>query len=442
MIDVSNRGLYAEALRQLKAYKAGIRNHRGRFIQIFLGLKYFQNQLPSMFSNQFVRTETLQQLLDDLYAKNSRPATACVLMLFQSNYLARTGLRGANTSAQNTWRNNFNIQKGIGCYAAAQDLASPTFLNASRLQCRHLVQNVEGSLEGAHCELSSAGSYRRDDHRKWLQIDPEGSGYSMVDMSNTSNFAPDVAPQGHRIPIFPLMAALYHDASPGLNIGSRPRVDVADFASDFNFSGTEMAVYFDQAITNRFNALLLNEFPESSYSEMPATPPPPAVAVAGGRTIEYPARRRKSASPAFPQPVLSGTPAPPPGSNSGWEAEQYVQSVLSAAGWTVHDVSRQRLGFDLLIQSGSRTRYIDVKSSLSACTPTLTAREWQVAQAKGSEYFLAVVENFDPTGENVIYWVPDPARVGSQPVLIAQYSVSRAWWTINTVPLAALRGTV
>ncbi len=54
--------------------------------------------------------------------------------------------------------------------------------------------------------------------------------------------------------------------------------------------------------------------------------------------------------------------------------------ALGEAGWTVHNVSRQQLGYDLYAQRGTQVRYIDVKSSLGYCTPSMTSREWQQAQ--------------------------------------------------------------
>src|SRR5215211_3382778 len=129
MINVTDSRLFASSLRELQLYKrAAGRGHRGRFVQLFLGMKFFQNELPSMFSHQFVLSAVLETLLDDLFAKASRPLDNCVLMLFKNRYLARSGVTApGHAGPQNTWRNNFDLQKGIGCYAPPQDLVSPTF---------------------------------------------------------------------------------------------------------------------------------------------------------------------------------------------------------------------------------------------------------------------------------------------------------------------------
>jgi hypothetical protein len=395
-------------------------------------MKFYQNELPSMFSGQFVNTEVLQTLLDDLYAKASRPLNDCVLMLFENRYHARTGLIGpGNKTAQNTWRNNFNLQKGIGCYAPPHDLASATFLNQSRVNCRYLRPAGHGILAGATCELcATAARYRNEDHRKWLRIDPGGAGYAVLDLMNVQNFTPYVVPLAIRIPVLPLIVALYHDALPGLVTATRKEVDVPDFAADFGFSDLELSTYFDLDRNNRFNAELLRAFPGTTFKTTGAAGPTTRVPVPPrGR-----ARRVRPRPTAPQQPILTGTPVPPPAINTGWECEQYVASALRHARWTVYDVSRQHLGYDLLAQRGRETRYVDAKSSLGLCTPTLTAREWQQAKMHGLAYVLAIVENFNPTEQATVYWVTDPANncVAREATQIT-HSIARSSWTTATV---------
>lgn len=428
MIDTQNALLYEAALRELQAFKRGVgRGYRGRFTQIFFALKFYQNQLPSVLSGQFVSIELLQQMLDDLYMKVSRPPNDCVLVLFDGNYLARTGIIGKdNTSPQNTWRNNLHIQKGVVCYAPPADLVDQAFLDQSRAQCRYLLPPANGTLAGASCSLCvSGGTYRREDHRKWLRLDPTDGGYAVVDMLNVSNFAPYVAPEGHRIPVLPLMLALYHWAPQGLITGSRTVIDTADFAIDFNFSPSELATYFDDSVTNPHNAALLAAFPHVTYSSFAALKP---GAGAPASTTSQPTL------PLLPFVVPEGTAVLPPQVNTGWDAEQYVAAVLQANGWSTHDVSRQRVGYDLWIQKGRDTRYVDVKSSLGYCTPTLTAREWQQAQIHGQRYILAIVENFSPTGENAIHWMPNPASARTaREAKVVQFSIPRSAWLAATV---------
>jgi hypothetical protein len=436
MVPRISAALFADALECLTAHKRSIgAEFRGRFVQIFLAMKFFQNSIPSMFSGSFITTEMLQSLLDDLFAKASRPANSCVLSIFEGNYLARTGLIGpANTTPQNTWRNNFNLQKGIGCYAPVAELSSPTFLNQERSQCRHLQSSMPGSLAGARCSLCTTGAaYRREGHRKWLRIDPGGNGYSATDLQNSANFAPYVAPQGARIPVLPLVVALYHDAEPGLSIGNRSTVSLADFASDFNFSDQEMSTYFDISMTHPLNARLTSSAAWGTGTSLGTSP----VVSGGGAGLVPAAASVPGAPPSAAQPVLGGTPTPPPNTNNGWDAEQYVAAALTEAGWTAHAVSRQQLGYDIFAQRGTQKRYVEVKSSLGLCSPSLTAREWRQASYHADSYILAVIEHFNPTAENVVYWVRDPAnRCSATLQTTISHGIARSSWAAVTVPLS------
>lgn len=431
MVPVTSSVLFADALACLTAHKRSIgRGYRGRFVQIFLAMKFFQNSIPSMYSGSFIATEVLQSLLDDLFAKASHPANSCVLSIFEGNYLARTGLVGpANTTAQNTWRNNLNLQKGIGCYAPPAELSSPTFLNQDRSQCRHIQTVTPGSLIDARCSLCPSGAeYRSESHRKWLRIDPGGNGYAATDLQNSANFAPYVAPGGSRIPALPLVVALYHDADPGLSIGTRPAVSLADFAADFNFSAQEISTYFDVSMTHPLNARLTNSAAWVAGSSLGSS----SVVSSCG-----PLATAAATSAPITQPVLGGTPTPPPNTNNGWDAEQYVAAALTAAGWTAHGVSRQQLGYDIFAQRGTQKRYVEVKSSLGLCSPSLTAREWQQASYHANSYVLAIVENFNATAQNVVYWVRDPAnQCMATPQTTISHGIARTSWAAATVPLS------
>jgi len=435
LLPTHDPGLFRLSLAQLIDYKTGVgRAQSGRFVQLFLGLKFYQNTIPSMFSGNFVSTEVLQTILDNLYARQSLPATECVLMLFEDSYLARTGLVGpGNSSPQNTWRNNFNLQKGIGCYASPTELSSPTFLAQSRALCPHLVSGTGGGLSHGRCALCPTGAtYRREDHPKWLRIDPGGGGYAVADMMNVTNFTGLIAPGGNRIPVMPLIIALYHDALPS-TLAVRPTgVDIPDFMTDFSLSAQEFSAYFDDAPSNPNNRTVLAAIGSASPPPpiLPTTPTPPFPTPTTGAPIP-PTR--------LMVPILSSTPVPPPAVLSGWPAEEYAREALVTAHWTVYNVSRQQVGYDLLAQKGRRTVYVEVKSSLGYCTPRFTEREWQMAAHHGQDYVLAVVENYNPSGTNGIFWIPNPAAtLTANPSLVRQFSVSRTAWQASAVPISRI----
>lgn len=428
MIPVDNQTLYREALACLREHKRQVgRGFKGRFIQIFLGMKFFQNSIPSIYSGSFITTELFQLLLDDMYCKSSRSADNCVLALFEDSYLARTGLTGpGNSSAQNTWRNNLNIQKGIGCYAPPADLSSLTFLDQDRRQCRYLQSAPGAGFAGGRCSLCPTGEYRNESHRKWLRIDPGGNGYAVTDLQNISNYLPYVAPAGVRIPVIPLIVALYYDAPPGLVTGTRSSVSIEEFAVDFNFSLQEIAAYFDTSLESPLNRRVV----QSAAWAMAEVVSAPAVPVQAQTAV---------ISPVVATPNLIGTPTPPPGVNTGWEAEQYVASALISSGWNAYVVARQQLGYDIFAQRGRQRRHIEVKSSLGLCSPSLTAREWQQAEYYQDEYILAIVENFNPVGQNVIYWVKNPAAncVSTRQTSIS-HSISRSSWVSAVIDISLL----
>lgn len=430
MIPVNNQDLFDVSLQQLAHYKKSVgRSFKGRFIQLFLGLKFYQNQIPSVRSGAFISSQDLQTLLDDLYTKSSDQ----VLMIFEGKYLARTGVtKAGNQGPQNTWRNHLNIQKGIGCYAPAATLATQAFLNQPRSQCQYLVTQHQNTFSGSHCNLCALASYRNEQHRKWLQIDVNHKGYAAIDSSDIKNFKPYVAAQ-LRIPVLPLIVALYYNASKGTILSQRNSVDIQDFESDFNLSYAEFSAYFDDSPLNQYNTAIIAAGGNFSYTQ--------AIRSPGNlpSNTQVPSQNSPPADGQLPSPVLSGTPVQPPKHNTGWEAQQYVFDALVNDGWTVNDVSNQQLGYDLWARKGRRTIFVEVKSSLAICVPTLTSREWQRARAHKSDYVLAIVENFASTKTNTVYWIPiSTVLSATKPVKTVNYSVPRSAWTTAISPLSQI----
>ncbi len=353
-------------------------------------------------------------------------------MLFENGYHARTGLVSSrNTTAQNTWRNNFNLQKGLGCYAPPNDLASQTFLNQDRAACPHLAQVTPGVFSGSSCQLCTTGAtYRNERHRKWLRIDPGGSGYAVVDLLNVPNFIPYVAPGGTRIPLLPLVVAMYRDALPGLVTGARRQVDTQDFATDFNFSLPELQAYFDDDPANAHNRRLMQAHPTiTTFTRLTAFvgPIPHQPAPAAPQARPHPGPGRPGRDPCCPLPP--STPGGPPRTTCSRPSLRRVGPSITCRG--------SGSATTLYARQRRHVRYVDVKSSLGYCTVTMTAREWQQAQFHGASYVLAIIENFNPSAQNTIYWVPDPSNTCShRAAQTVTYSVARTSWSAHTVPIA------
>ncbi len=176
-------------------------------------------------------------------------------------------------------------------------------------------------LSGATCQLCPTAALSNEQHRKWLRIDPGGNGFALVDMLNVSNFLPYVAPQA-RIPLLPLVVALYHDALSGLATGSRTQVDTQDFATDFNFSLQELQAYFDDDPASAHDQSLLHAHPTTTYTPFSAFP---------------------GAIPHQPAPAGAPAPIPPlprrhPGAAAGY------QSLVGCGG--LRDAGARRGGVD------------------------------------------------------------------------------------------------
>lgn len=436
MITVTNKTAYSKALALLKKHGDSNGNRfKGRFVQIFLGAKFFENEIPSMHSGSFIRISVIESLLDDLYAKMSRKPTEAVLSLFENRHLARTGLlKPGHSDKQNTWRNNFGLQKGMVCFAPVSDLSSATFIEQDRSECKHLKKFGVSGLAGSSCSLCPRSSkYRNESQPKWLRVDSNGAGFATIDMQMISNFAPVVSHNGNRIPILPLVIALYHDSDSGLAVGNRQTVSRQDFTTDFHFSDQEFGTYFETDPAHPLNAAML------APAKMTAKELLSWCSILAQAEPTPLAKKRQKPKVGLPAPILSGTPAPPPTANDGWQAEQFVSSLLSADGWEVYDTSRQQLGYDLFAQKGKRKRYVEVKSSLATCSPSLTAREWQQAKVHGNEYILAIVEKFKPTEENTVYWIPDPsARCVATMQRTVSHVIPRTSWITATVAISSL----
>lgn len=149
-----------------------------------------------------------------------------------------------------------------------------------------------------------------------------------------------------------------------------------------------------------------------------------------------------STAPAAPMPSPTPPPPPlpppaPPVANTGYSAEIQVGAFMANYGWTVSYVAREGCGYDLEATKTSggitETRYVEVKSSIKTCNSAiLTQNEWTIAETLGSDYWLAIVENFDETiAIPTIYWIQDPYNaVPSTASITTTYRINRGDWSL------------
>ncbi len=363
-------------------------NVRGRFVALYLGLRRMGPQLSGLGSGASTATVEIEHFLDSLYTKTHRSEPVVVLTaLFggstspSAGYSARTGETApGNKYPTNTWRNNFNIQKGIGCPAEADTITGLLQDPSIRLSCQHMAVDPEGRYT---CSLASA-AYRGDEHSIWLRIVPAG-GYQVVDLDNPSVYAGYLSPSGHRIPIFPLLAALYGFA-PASAYPQRPTVGIPDFAQDFRFTLQQVEELFDCDPDSPANADLL--------------------AIAQGQmVVGDPLQFEVAEQPNQMMPVLGVIMA----MNTGVGAEIAVAEELVANEWFVVYRGNQRgYGYDIEATRDGQSLCIEVKSSVGFTSPELTEAEWNAAQIHGDAYVLGVVD-FYGSDEQVIWYLRNPA---------------------------------
>jgi hypothetical protein len=383
------------ALSILESYGATT-SIRGRFVALYLGLRRMGDGIQPIGSGVATPANEIEQFLDDLYTKTHRPDPFVVLTApfgqstsSDAPYSARSGVIAPGRKyPTNTWRNNFAIQKGVGCPAEAAVIADLLDAPLIRLSCPHM----EADPEGHHvCGLANT-SYRGDEHSIWLRM-TEG-GYQVVELNAPRVYEGYLQPAGKRIPIFPLIGVLYGLAPVGA-YPNRSRVGIPDFATDFQFSLDQVNDLFECDPDSPANAQILAQ-------------------IEGGLAVFTPAAAPvEMEAPAPSLPVLG----PSVELNTGVGAEIAVAEEMMAQGWLVVYRGNQRgFGYDLEGTRDGQTLRIEVKSSVGFTQPELTSMEWEAAQRHGDEYVLAVVDFFG--SENQVTWYVRNPAANAVPVLV------------------------
>ena len=430
MIAIDNLDLYEACLQSLSdKYRRG---YRGRIVQIFLAAKYYGTSFPTVGTGVTLPIGELQRILDGFYRKLSRnDIDGSIAMVFQGNHLSPTGVIGANqTAPSNIWRNNFGLQKATVCFASEVQLSSPEFLTQSRLNCPHLRTIEEGSLRNARCGLNEGPSYRNENGPKVFREDPISREYSIVDPNNIAHWRPVMALDGSRVPILPIIVALYHDSEIA---GGRVSIDTDSFMQDFGFSIEEYNAYFDDDMQNPINQSLVDDFHDLNLAWIQNPPELPQAEVHQATLPIQPAEivRPNNDGPLNPDGLVALPERnEAPAISEWWSTEQAVKQYLRNSGWRIVDRSGQRVGFDIEISKAAHVRpyYIEVKSSTGNCSPVLTKNEYLAAERHGARYVLAIVENYTSTNQLRIRWVPNPAGLGLTARSVEEYPIPRSKW--------------
>ena len=407
MIPVDRADVLDGSLEILQRFSAQV-NVRGRFVSLYLGLRRMRADegaaLAELGSAEVTISTEIEQYLDRLYTKSHRQEPFVVLTAPfggstspEAPYSALSGTKAPGRGyPTNTWRNNFGIQKGVGCPAEPEVIETLLEDPQHRLACPHMALDPE---DRHVCTIRDT-AYRGEEHAIWLR--QSDGGYQVVDLDRPAAFRDYLRPSDRALPIFPLIGMLYCMA-PVEAYPRRARVGIPEFAADFGFTHNQVQTLFDCEPESESNAAMALAVEDTRTVVQSQAPPTGGVQrhglpPAGGQGYGVPAADEVPASP--PDAAL----------NTGVGGEIVVARELEACGWTVRYRANQRgLGYDLEATREGHTLHVEVKSSVAFADLELQESEWRAAQRFGERYVLAVVD-FYGSEQRRVWYVRNPAE--------------------------------
>lgn len=379
-------------------------NIRGRFVALYLGLRRMHDAIEPLGSASATPANDIERFLDDMFTKTHRAQSLTVLTAPfggsrspNAGYSTRSGeIADGHRYPTNTWRNNFGIQKGIGCPAKAEVISDLLHNPAIRLACPNMRRAANGQYV---CAIENA-TYRGEEHSIWLRR--TGDGYQVVDLNLANVYESYLLPNDYQIPIFALIAVLYSFA-PAAVYPVRSTVGIPDFATDFHFSLEQIDAIFDVDPESDGNAAVLHAAQvifDQTYVE--------AITSSGedASTSQRRANPHQSSGELPPE-------SDPVELNTGLGAERLVAEELVSHNWNVqYRGNQRRLGYDLEASRTGQTLYVEVKSSVSFTNPELSESEWLAGRRYGESYVLAIVD-FYGSNEQRVWYVRDPVTNAS-----------------------------
>ena len=392
---------------------------RGRFVALYLGLRRMDKvgesggiRLERLGSEAATPSKAIEDFLDSLYTKTHRPEPFVVLTAPfggstspEAPYSTLTGVQApGHRYPTNTWRNNFGIQKGVGCPAEPDIINRLLDDSQRRLACQHMFVNERGNHL---CRLRNT-TYRGEEHSIWMRVAPDG--YQITDLNHPAVHTDYLRPNGEPIPIFPLISVLYSFAPAGV-YPARNCVGIPDFASDFGFTLEQVEALFDCDPQGQAPVRIVSHAADAGLvrSEQRRDTPRAQPSTPGNVGLALPGISAGSA----PGPL----PLAPPDLilNTGVGAELLVAQDLIDQGWDVlYRGNQHGIGYDLEAKRDEQTLRLEVKSSVAFTHPELQSSEWDAAQRYQDEFVLAVVD-FYGSNEPRIWYVRNPAA-NSTPV--------------------------
>jgi len=393
VIPCNRLDVYEEGLRQLMRYSQET-GARGRFILLYLGLRRMRQSLATLGSGEATLSSEIETFMDSMLTKTHRSEPYVVLTApFGGStsptapYSARSGtVAGAQKYPTNTWRNNMGIQKGVGCVAKPEIIRSVLDNPEGRLSCPHMLKETDTG--GLTCALTGT-RYRGEIHSIWLRVTDDG--YQVADLEHPAVYRPYLQPGGRRIPVFPLIAALYCFAPPS-TYEPRPSVGLPEFCRDFGFSLDTVEEMFDCDPAAVGNAETIATASGECLTEESVT-----------SRSEHGSNVKDKSGAELPTYSQAGV------LNTGVGAEVAVANLFASRGWNVtYFGNTPGVGYDLVVRKGNQEFKVEVKSSVGMCSPVLTETEWEAALRFGPSYVVVAVDFCGSPTPSMRYLV-DPA---------------------------------
>jgi len=249
-VPINDIGLYLKAFDILHGFGENVKKND---MQIYVGLKRSEAQLPKVGSTSGWRMREIVDSLDDVWLKKDERLgkySGQVAKPFEGIY---------QNSSGNVWRNPIGTQKGISCFAPDDIISNTSFLEEDRTICEYRIgYNRCRFAPDTTCNpyhfpklLQIARNRRRYEYRK-----TEWTVKSVLFLLGRDEQAP-------KLPLIPTIVAVYFGAHHSLT-KNRDEIAVSDFKSEFSFTDEEFDAVFDMSPTSGFEIL-----PQEEVQEIP-----------------------------------------------------------------------------------------------------------------------------------------------------------------------------
>ena len=244
-IPIDDYNLFVKSLDLLSDFNA----NKSNGILALLALKYDDGHTVPLFSSRnWATSKEIEDLFDYAYRKNDSRLGRDNGKVFK--ILNRKGNQVPTTA--NRWRNILATQKGIACYAPTHRMKNHNFLLQSHENCLYRRnEKCAYNPQGQQCvdvwakllqKKSLRGPKRCKFRRTVWSLDLESLLFS------------DTRDNIHRIPLYPLIVAIYFGSSIARG---RSYIMVEDFKREFHLSSSELKTLFEENSSSYHNVPIL-----------------------------------------------------------------------------------------------------------------------------------------------------------------------------------------